>query len=187
MTALSKGRAPGPENAIIKLVNASKLLDLSSFGLDLLGPAGVVRHPAFATLQDLFQDALLAAPGSRIAAGTDEILRNIIAERVLGLPAEFASTRTSRSKISPRAAAERRKSKAQLRSYGRSSHAGSEAHRQTHCEDSVLQKPGSGGNLALTEASIWWMSGDYPTHARSAGFTRGPNRMVIVDDVYPAE
>jgi alkylation response protein AidB-like acyl-CoA dehydrogenase len=89
MTALSKGHAPGPENAIIKLVNASKLLDLSSFGIDLLGPAGVVTHPALATLQTLFQDALLAAPGSRIAAGTDEILRNVIAERVLGLPAEI--------------------------------------------------------------------------------------------------
>jgi hypothetical protein len=35
-----------------------------------------------------FQEALLAAPGARIAGGTDEILRNIIAERVLGLPAD---------------------------------------------------------------------------------------------------
>ena len=35
-----------------------------------------------------FQDSVLSTPGSRIAAGTDEILKNIIAERVLGLPAD---------------------------------------------------------------------------------------------------
>jgi hypothetical protein len=37
----------------------------------------------------LFQQALLFSPGLRIAGGSDEILRNIIAERVLGLPADI--------------------------------------------------------------------------------------------------
>ena len=37
----------------------------------------------------MFQAALLSSPSARIAGGSDEILRNIIAERVLGLPADI--------------------------------------------------------------------------------------------------
>jgi len=45
--------------------------------------------PELAPLQALFQQGMLYAPGLRIAGGSDEILRNIIAERVLGLPADI--------------------------------------------------------------------------------------------------
>jgi alkylation response protein AidB-like acyl-CoA dehydrogenase len=86
MTALSRGQTPGPENSIGKLVTASKLQDIASFALDLMDQGGVVLDPAVAPLRAAFQEALLYAPGSRIAGGSDEILRNIIAERVLGLP-----------------------------------------------------------------------------------------------------
>ena len=40
-------------------------------------------------MQAMFQEALLSSPASRIAGGTDEILRNIIAERVLNLPGDI--------------------------------------------------------------------------------------------------
>ncbi len=86
MTALSRGQTPGPEASITKVVSASKLQDIASFGMDLQGMAGAVMDPALAPMQAWFQQALLYAPGMRIAGGTDEILRNIIAERVLGLP-----------------------------------------------------------------------------------------------------
>jgi alkylation response protein AidB-like acyl-CoA dehydrogenase len=89
MTALSRGQTPGPENSIGKIVTASKLQEMASFALDLLDMGGAVSDPELAPMRAAFQDALLYAPGARIAGGTDEILRNIIAERVLGLPVDI--------------------------------------------------------------------------------------------------
>jgi alkylation response protein AidB-like acyl-CoA dehydrogenase len=88
VTRLSRGQRPGPENSIGKLVTASKLQEIASFALDLQGAAGVVAERELAPMRALFQETLLSAPGHRIAGGTDEIMRNIIAERVLGLPGE---------------------------------------------------------------------------------------------------
>ena len=89
MTAVSRGGTPGPEASITKLVSASKLQDIASYGIDLMGMAGAVMDPELAPMNGWFQQALLDAPGLRIAGGTDEILRNIIAERVLGLPGDI--------------------------------------------------------------------------------------------------
>lgn len=89
MTALSRGQTPGPEAAIAKLISASKLQDIGSFGMDLQDMAGIVRDPDISPSESMYQDAYLYSPGFRIAGGTDEILRNIIAERVLGLPPDI--------------------------------------------------------------------------------------------------
>ncbi len=89
ITALSRGETPGPEASITKAVSASKLQDIASFGMDLAGMAGGVMDADTAAMDAWFQEALLYAPGMRIAGGSDEILRNIIAERVLGLPANI--------------------------------------------------------------------------------------------------
>jgi len=88
MTALSRGQQPGPEASIAKIVVASKLQDLSAFAMDLEGEAGILQGDA-APMHGMFQGGWLSAPGLRIAGGTDEILRNIIAERVLGLPQDI--------------------------------------------------------------------------------------------------
>jgi alkylation response protein AidB-like acyl-CoA dehydrogenase len=89
MTALSRGQTPGPEASIGKIVSAGKLQEIASFALDLMDMGGAVMDPALAPMRAAFQDALLYAPGGRIAGGTDEILKNILAERVLGLPADI--------------------------------------------------------------------------------------------------
>ena len=57
-------------------------------GSGQLDMGGAVMEPALAPTRAAFQEALLYAPGARIAGGTDEILKNILAERVLGLPAD---------------------------------------------------------------------------------------------------
>jgi alkylation response protein AidB-like acyl-CoA dehydrogenase len=88
MTALSRGQTPGPEASIGKLVSAAKLQEIASFGMDLLGQAGIMIDEQEMPASALFQQALLYSPALRIAGGSDEILRNIIAERVLGLPGD---------------------------------------------------------------------------------------------------
>jgi len=86
MTALSRGETPGPESSIGKLVNASNLQNIAAFVMDLMEQGGVICDPKLAPVAAAFQLTLLTSPSSRIAGGSDEIMRNIIAERVLGLP-----------------------------------------------------------------------------------------------------
>ena len=89
MTALSKGEIPGPENSIGKLVGAPKQQDMAAFALDLLDANGSIWDENFSESAGLFQATFMASPGLRIAGGTDEIMANIIAERVLGLPQDI--------------------------------------------------------------------------------------------------
>ena len=88
MTALSRGETPGPESSIGKLVNGSKLQNIAAFALDLMEQGGVLTDPQLVPLAAVFQQTLMTSPSSRIAGGSDEIMRNILAERVLGLPAD---------------------------------------------------------------------------------------------------
>jgi alkylation response protein AidB-like acyl-CoA dehydrogenase len=89
ISALSRGETPGPENSIGKLVAGSTRQEIAMFGLDLQGMAGAIDDPEQSAFSARFQEMLMRAPGTRIEGGSDEILRNIIGERVLGLPEDM--------------------------------------------------------------------------------------------------
>ena len=89
ISALSKGQTPGPENSIAKIITAVQAQDMGAEAVDMLDQYGIISDPAVALQGGVFEAQWLSGPGSRIAGGTDEILRNIIAERVLGLPGDI--------------------------------------------------------------------------------------------------
>ncbi|SIN59824.1 Acyl-CoA dehydrogenase [Parasphingorhabdus marina DSM 22363] len=85
-TALSKGETPGPENSIGKVITANHLQDICNSAIEMQDHFGIISDKEHAPSDAIFQESFMWAPGLRIAGGTDEILKNIIAERVLGLP-----------------------------------------------------------------------------------------------------
>ena len=86
---VAKGGMPGPENSIGKLVAGELMQDLTKYAMDLQGFGSVINDPAIAEGSSRFQAMLMRSPAVRIEGGTDQILRNIISERVLELPADM--------------------------------------------------------------------------------------------------
>jgi len=80
LTSISQGGIPGPEGSIGKLVVAKLLRETADVAASMLGPEAMLAGD--------WSGLVLGAPGMRIAGGTDEVMRNIIGERVLGLPGE---------------------------------------------------------------------------------------------------
>jgi alkylation response protein AidB-like acyl-CoA dehydrogenase len=87
LTAIAKGNIPGPEGSIMKMVRTHLIAEIADVGTKILGLDGILW--ADDGLED-GQWALNAvgAIGSKIGGGTDDIMRNILGERVLGLPKE---------------------------------------------------------------------------------------------------
>jgi alkylation response protein AidB-like acyl-CoA dehydrogenase len=80
------GAPPGPLHSTAKLQWTQWMSAVSDIVSAILGPRLVADTGAWGTYA--WTDHVLGAPGYRIAGGSDEIQRNIIGERVLGLPAE---------------------------------------------------------------------------------------------------
>lgn len=88
ISAVANGGVPGAEGSLGKLVGASMNQEIANFVIQQLDAAGQLWDDELSPLGGHFQAALQMAPGIRLAGGTDEIMRNIIAEQVLGLPQE---------------------------------------------------------------------------------------------------
>ena len=96
MRALEKvkqGQLPGPEFSASKLALTDNMRRISDFVSHVLGPKLVADTGEWGTYS--WSGYVLGMPGMAIAGGSDQVLRNIVAERVLGLPKEPGIDTTS--------------------------------------------------------------------------------------------
>ncbi len=85
LSSYSKRGVPGAEGSILKIFFSEMYQRVSRAAAEIAGPYGQLTEDEFAPLSY----AYLRSRGSTIEAGTSEIMRNIIAERVLGLPKSY--------------------------------------------------------------------------------------------------
>ncbi|HVN90463.1 MAG TPA: acyl-CoA dehydrogenase family protein [Candidatus Binataceae bacterium] len=87
LTRQLKGLPPGPEGSSIKLSASELGLRIASFAMEMLGPYGQLeRGDEYAAERGLWAQRMLESRGPMIYSGANEIQRNILGERVLGLP-----------------------------------------------------------------------------------------------------
>ncbi len=86
MDKIRAGQLPGPEMSIGKLSLTNNLQRISDALSHILGPRLAADTGEWGTYA--WAEMILGVPGMRVAGGTDEVMRNIVGERVLGLPKE---------------------------------------------------------------------------------------------------
>jgi alkylation response protein AidB-like acyl-CoA dehydrogenase len=80
LTMLQRGSVPGPEGALAKVTTVRAAIAAGELIVDVLGPGALEDERAGRLVSDM--------PGIKSAGGTEEILRSMVGERVLGLPPE---------------------------------------------------------------------------------------------------
>ena len=86
MAKIRAGQLPGPEMSIAKLSLTHNMQRIAAFLAAALGPRMAADTGEWGTFA--WSEFVLGVPGMRVAGGTDEVMRNIVGERVLGLPKE---------------------------------------------------------------------------------------------------
>jgi alkylation response protein AidB-like acyl-CoA dehydrogenase len=97
---MQAGVVPGPEMSVAKLMYAQNLTRAAHFVSRVLGPRIIADTGEWGTYA--WTELLLATPALRILGGTEEIMKNILAERVLGLPKEPGIDTTSPFRALPK-------------------------------------------------------------------------------------
>jgi acyl-CoA dehydrogenase len=87
------GGQPGPEASVSKLMYAQNLTRGAHLAAEIAGPRLIADTGEWGTYS--WNELLLSTPALRILGGTEEIMKNILAERVLGLPKEPGIDTTS--------------------------------------------------------------------------------------------
>jgi acyl-CoA dehydrogenase len=98
--AMQAGMTPGPERSVAKLMHAQNLTRAAHFVSRVLGPRIIADTGEWGTYA--WAELLLATPALRILGGTEEVMKNILAERVLKLPKEPGIDSTSPFRELPR-------------------------------------------------------------------------------------
>ena len=93
MDRIKAGQMPGPEMSLAKLAGTQNTRRLSDFVSHVLGVKLVADGGEWGTYA--WSQLILGGPGGRIAGGSDEVMRNIVGERVLGLPKDAGIDSTS--------------------------------------------------------------------------------------------
>jgi alkylation response protein AidB-like acyl-CoA dehydrogenase len=86
-TALSQGKAPGPETSIMKLAYARFMQQMTRAAIQVQGPTAMLAGDLLPR-GGVWTTKFLHSPSLRIAGGSDQVQGNIVGERVLGLPRE---------------------------------------------------------------------------------------------------